>query len=1026
MKINGLLIISIIIVFLTIGAAGASDNVTEGDSVAAICENTSCDVLSDKFYYDGDVYASLKDNYAEDDWGQKELVYLASYDDKSGNFTVSVDNVEKLTVPLTEGYFSIEDDGHGGTYRQYVKNIYPTDLGLDCGNYSIQVNFNDKNIIDSQVSLKFKDDFDVFMQNPYYCEEEYLDSPSFLIIDSNHANSGTLEIYVNGTRKLNYTLTNGTFEVIDDYPYKSKYIAPSQLFAGYGDYNVKVTFTDDNGTVTLKDENVVFREFEPTIDPKLELYFDFYTLALPADNVAHIYLPREAKGNLTISFNDVKNAEVTYSKGQGSYYINAWQLNHLGENVITVNYTGDDFGTLTISEKIIVVPSITLPFIVSVGEEFTISMVTHEWVFGKFNVYEYIGDRKGKLLASNYIENRVSSVQLSSDVVGLNKFYLEFEYPGGDYPMVEEVHVIENSENITVHIPSEVEIGNDFNVTVKTPCYPFSYVYIAVDGVSEFFNIETGEVTKSISGLGKGSHKIHVEYNEGDFVDGRWIGDVYSKMFTVNVVEPTEIEFDDVVTCYSSNETFVVTLMDNKGNCLPDYPIYINLNGANLKDKITSNGKVIVIDDLSCNFTAVSDENGQVELMFDLCAGNYTAFFGFAGDENYMSSNRTSKITISKLPTSLNASDVEMIYSDSDNMIITLKDVNGKVLSEKLISVDIKHAADLPADAWSYNLTTDKNGVARLPIDLDAGSYVTAISFRGDVNYLANSTSAEIEVSKMSTGLSVQNITIAPISVGYLTVTLSDAYNHPLSDKTISISLNGIQYMNATDAMGQVKLPVSLDSGNYTSAISYDGDANYESSSATAYITVKKLGTVIIAPNISSTYNIAKNLLVTLKDSNGVALVGKHVIIKVAGKTYDRITNGNGQVSLSLILATKTYWAEISFADDNSFIGSSHKTKIVFAKATPKLTAKSKTFKVKTKTKKVTATLKDNKGKVMKKVKVTLKVNKKTYSAKTNSKGIVTFKVKLTKKGTFKAIYKFMGNSNYKSISKTLKIIIKK
>ena len=100
---------------------------------------------------------------------------------------------------------------------------------------------------------------------------------------------------------------------------------------------------------------------------------------------------------------------------------------------------------------------------------------------------------------------------------------------------------------------------------------------------------------------------------------------------------------------------------------------------------------------------------------------------------------------------------------------------------------------------------------------------------------------------------------------------------------------------------------------------------------------------------------------------------------------------------------------------------------MVVKKATPKLTAEAKTFKVKVKTKKYTVTLKNNKNIALKNTKVTLKVNGKTYSAKTNSKGQATFKItKLTKKGTLKATIKYAGNGYYTSISKTAKIKITK
>lgn len=95
------------------------------------------------------------------------------------------------------------------------------------------------------------------------------------------------------------------------------------------------------------------------------------------------------------------------------------------------------------------------------------------------------------------------------------------------------------------------------------------------------------------------------------------------------------------------------------------------------------------------------------------------------------------------------------------------------------------------------------------------------------------------------------------------------------------------------------------------------------------------------------------------------------------------------------------------------------------SKQATKITAKKKTFKAKTKVKKYTITLKAGK-KAVKKVKVIIKIGKKTYTAKTNNKGKATFKIKkLTKKGKYNAVIKFKGNSAYMSSSKKVKITIK-
>jgi hypothetical protein len=93
---------------------------------------------------------------------------------------------------------------------------------------------------------------------------------------------------------------------------------------------------------------------------------------------------------------------------------------------------------------------------------------------------------------------------------------------------------------------------------------------------------------------------------------------------------------------------------------------------------------------------------------------------------------------------------------------------------------------------------------------------------------------------------------------------------------------------------------------------------------------------------------------------------------------------------------------------------------------TPKITAAKATFKVKDKTKQYYVTLKDNKGKVMKSTKLTVKVNGKSYSAKTNTAGKATFKLtKLTKKGTYSAVISYTGSAIYNSVKKTVKIKVK-
>jgi len=117
---------------------------------------------------------------------------------------------------------------------------------------------------------------------------------------------------------------------------------------------------------------------------------------------------------------------------------------------------------------------------------------------------------------------------------------------------------------------------------------------------------------------------------------------------------------------------------------------------------------------------------------------------------------------------------------------------------------------------------------------------------------------------------------------------------------------------------------------------------------------------------------------------------------------------------------------KIKFAGDANYKASSKTVKITIKKEKVKIVAKAKTFKKALKTKKYAVTLKNSKGKALKKMNLTLKLNGKTYKAKTNSKGKAVFKItKLSKKGTFKGNVSFKANAYLLKAAKKVQIKVK-
>lgn len=205
-------------------------------------------------------------------------------------------------------------------------------------------------------------------------------------------------------------------------------------------------------------------------------------------------------------------------------------------------------------------------------------------------------------------------------------------------------------------------------------------------------------------------------------------------------------------------------------------------------------------------------------------------------------------------------------------------------------------------------------------------------------------------------------------------------------------------------------------------------------------VTYQRINTNIIANDLTQyavDYNAGErggNFYMLLVDQNGKALSNKTIKLGFNGVMRNLETDNDGWAHLQVNLAgSNKYTFAVTFLGDNTYNAVMKVYTINIVKKPTSISANAKTFKAKTKTKKYTVTLKTSKcssinGKTYLSAgkKITLKLNGKTYSAKTNSKHQATFTLKITKIGKFNAVIKFAGDNTYKAASKTVKITIKK
>ena len=465
----------------------------------------------------------------------------------------------------------------------------------------------------------------------------------------------------------------------------------------------------------------------------------------------------------------------------------------------------------------------------------------------------------------------------------------------------------------------------------------------------------------------------------------------------------------DVVVEYSgsplfSNATATATLKVNRANSTVSFDAPVWDYGTSVNVTVTTTGATGITAKIGNRSLEV---DGFVIIMpDDLDAGQYNMTVTTMTDENHNQANRTSEISVRKVNSTIEVADVNIECDIAFSVNVTFTGATG-------IEAEI--------EGWDVRV----EGFTILVPALNVGKYTLTVKTLTDENHNPTVKNATVNVRKTDSTLTVTNITFDYGASGSATVTFTGA---------TGVIAEVVNQSGAIVNVGKNNITVSnLDAGTYILMVTTMPDDDHSPVTKTANITVNSLATAISASNKAYVINYGGEYSVTLVDSNGKAVGGKEVTFTLNGKDIgSATTNANGVATITLtanVLKNARAGSKnllIKFAGDTNYNAASKTVKITISKEKTKIAAKKKTFKKSKKTKKYKITLKNSKGKAIKKVKITLKVKGKTYTAKTNSKGKATFKIKkLKRKGTFKATIKFKGDNCYKASSKKVKIKIR-
>jgi len=409
------------------------------------------------------------------------------------------------------------------------------------------------------------------------------------------------------------------------------------------------------------------------------------------------------------------------------------------------------------------------------------------------------------------------------------------------------------------------------------------------------------------------------------------------------------------------------------------------------------------------DYTQMLSSSKAIFNISDMPIGKYQITASFAGNANFNSASATASFEVRKIQNfNLATPNVVSTYDNEFDLGLP-NDAKGNV------------TLNINGKDYVANVANGK-ATFKLP-QLSEGNYPYTIKYSGDDKYAGFSKTNSINIAR--TTIKSCDMTVNAGSGYDYKTTFINVYGTPLANTQVHIAVNGKIFAVKTDSNGVAVLNIGLGEGTY--GITAINPQTGEQAKSTLKILGGVTKSILTTSDVRTVYNGEKSITLTLKDVLGNPISYEIIGVKIAGKIKYVSTNSNGQAKLTTNgINTGTYKIISTFAGNVKYSKVSVSTKVVVSKAKAKLTASKKTFKVGVKIKKYTVTLKTNKNKAMKKVKLTLKVKGKTYKAITNKKGKATFKItKLTKKGKFKAVVKFAGNKNYKALSKNAVITVK-
>ena len=364
----------------------------------------------------------------------------------------------------------------------------------------------------------------------------------------------------------------------------------------------------------------------------------------------------------------------------------------------------------------------------------------------------------------------------------------------------------------------------------------------------------------------------------------------------------SKINIDEITSTFGDELTLRVTIVSS--------------------NNLSINEGIVTFFDGETNIGSSNINDGVASLRYSPIAGEHKITVKFNGN-NYLSSEDVSRVIVNKAVTKIIFDNVNEVYYNAPSIFnLNVLSDNNKI-NEGIVKFYIENKEA------GQRTVTDK--ITFDYIAPKAGNFEILAVFEGTNNYLSSNAIYSFKVNKMPTIISASAVSTVYNGGKYLVMTLKDQNGNALSNDEISINLNGIKNIK-TDSNGQVKLSTNgLAPKSYSAIITFGGNDNYDNSTSTVKVTVKKATPKLTAKAKTFKKSVkTKKYSITLKTNQNKVMKNTKLTLKVNGKTYKATTNTKGQATFKITKLTKKgkFTAVVKFAGNKYYNAKTVKPKI--------------------------------------------------------------------------------------------------